>query len=393
MDCSLLVNAAICDGVEKIGDYAFLSTGLNSVSVPDSVTKLGSYCLGYNENKHLYNYSPVDNFRIYCSNGSAAAQYANNNSFAKEAPKKVINHIDLTADTDKLYFDTAKTIGSVSSVPENTGIATEGCDKGWADTLFINRYDYKIGRPIAVHFDEQISADNKYYILYIVSVREGYEFVNSCKKHLSYTPLSDIEGLTLSLNGDSATDVYFSYNNYFNELWIKVAYYNFKTNYNEGEEISGAKISGIKAKTYNGKAQTQSVTVKYGTKTLKNGTDYTVSYKNNKNAGTATMIITGKGTYKGSVKKTFKINKANNTMTVTNKKTVTANSKKATTIKAAVTVKKAQGNVTYKTDNKKVTVKNGAMTIANKVKVTVTAKGNANYNKLAKTVSVKVKVK
>ena len=314
MDCSLLVNAAICNGVEKIGDYAFLSTGLNSVSVPDSVTKLGSYCLGYNENKHLYNYSPVDNFRIYCSNGSAAAQYANNNSFAKEAPKKVINHIDLTADTDKLYFDTVKTIGSVSSVPENTGIATEGCDKGWADTLYINRYDYTLGRPIAVNFDEKISSDNKYYILYIVSVCEGYEFLNNCKKHLSYTPLSNIEGLTLSLNGDSATDVYFLYNNYFNELWIKVAYDNFKTNDSEehsgGKAVSACKVTGIKAKTYNGKAQTQSVTVKDGTKTLKNGTDYTVSYKNNKNAGTATMTITGKGGYNGTIKATFKINKA-----------------------------------------------------------------------------------
>ena len=258
-----------------------------------------------------------------------------------------------------------------------------------------------MGRPIAVNFDEKISSDNKYYILYIVSVCEGYEFLNNCKKHLSYTPLSNIEGLTLSLNGDSATDVYFSYNNYFNELWIKVAYYNFKTNYIEGEEISSAKISGIKAKTYNGKAQTQSVTVKNGAKTLKNGTDYTVSYKNNKNAGTATMIITGKGDYKGSVKKTFKINKAKNPMTVSFKKSVTANSKKATVIKAAVTPQKAQGKVTYSTNNKKVTVKNGAMTVAKglkkgktvTVKVTVTAKGNNNYNKLAKTVSIKVKVK
>ena len=46
-------------------------------------------------------------------------------------------------------------------------------------------------------------------------------------------------------------------------------------------------------------------------KTLKKGTDYTVSYKNNTNVGTATVTITGKGNYTGTVKKTFKITKAN----------------------------------------------------------------------------------
>ena len=58
---------------------------------------------------------------------------------------------------------------------------------------------------------------------------------------------------------------------------------------------------------YNGKAQTPSVTVKNGSKTLKAGTDYTVSYSNNKAVGTAKVTITGKGTYKGSVTKTFRI--------------------------------------------------------------------------------------
>lgn len=167
-------------------------------------------------------------------------------------------------------------------------------------------------------------------------------------------------------------------------------------------EMKACAVSGIKAKTYNGKAQTQSITVKDGEKTLENGKDYTVSYKNNKNAGTATITIKGVwDNYAGSVNKTFKINKAANSMKVTAKKTVTANSKKKTTIKKAVTVSKAQGKVTYKTNNKKVTVKNGTMTVAKglkkgktiSVKVTATAKGNTNYKSAKKTVTVKIKVK
>ncbi|MBQ8134655.1 MAG: type I pullulanase [Clostridia bacterium] len=58
---------------------------------------------------------------------------------------------------------------------------------------------------------------------------------------------------------------------------------------------------------YNGKAKTPSVTVKDGTKTLKKGTDYTVTYTNNKKPGKATVKITGKGNYSGTITKTFTI--------------------------------------------------------------------------------------
>ena len=61
---------------------------------------------------------------------------------------------------------------------------------------------------------------------------------------------------------------------------------------------------------YDGKAKKPGVTVKLNGKALKNGTDYTVSYSNNKNIGTATVKITGKGSYTGTITKTFKINPA-----------------------------------------------------------------------------------
>lgn len=58
---------------------------------------------------------------------------------------------------------------------------------------------------------------------------------------------------------------------------------------------------------YNGKTQTPSVTVTYKGKKL-SSKYYTVKYTNNKNIGTATVTVTGKGTYKKcSGKATFKI--------------------------------------------------------------------------------------
>lgn len=74
--------------------------------------------------------------------------------------------------------------------------------------------------------------------------------------------------------------------------------------------VTNCTVSGLTTKTYTGKAQTQSITVKYRNKTLKNGKDYTVSYQNNINAGTAYVIIKGKGSYSGTVKRSFTIKPA-----------------------------------------------------------------------------------
>ena len=66
-------------------------------------------------------------------------------------------------------------------------------------------------------------------------------------------------------------------------------------------------ISNISNKTYTGKQIRLTVTVKNGTKVLKNGTDYIVSYGTNKNTGTGYVKITGKGNYVGTVTKYFYI--------------------------------------------------------------------------------------
>ena len=80
--------------------------------------------------------------------------------------------------------------------------------------------------------------------------------------------------------------------------------YSIKNNFKK------ATVSGISTKAFTGKNITQSITVKYNGKTLKKGTDYTVSYSNNKKIGTATVKIAGKGSCTGTVTKTFKINPA-----------------------------------------------------------------------------------
>ena len=60
--------------------------------------------------------------------------------------------------------------------------------------------------------------------------------------------------------------------------------------------------------TYDGAEKKPTVTVKDGSKTLTSGTDYTVSYFDNINAGTATVTVIGRGNYTGTANKSFTIN-------------------------------------------------------------------------------------
>ena len=94
--------------------------------------------------------------------------------------------------------------------------------------------------------------------------------------------------------------------------------------------------------TYDGNEKKPTTTVVLNNKTLVNGTDYTVSYSNNKNAGTATVTITGKGNYTGSKSINFTIDKKANSLTVT-AKTLTYNKK----AQALVSVSNTQGTVYY----------------------------------------------
>ena len=74
--------------------------------------------------------------------------------------------------------------------------------------------------------------------------------------------------------------------------------------------MAGGTVSVASSVSFTGSNITPSVTVKVAGRSLTNGTDYTVSYSNNKNVGKATVKITGKDKYGGVITKTFKINPA-----------------------------------------------------------------------------------
>ena len=126
-------------------------------------------------------------------------------------------------------------------------------------------------------------------------------------------------------------------------------------------DLNDARVSGIVKKYYTGKALKQSdAIVAVKDTVLKKGTDYTVSYKNNKNIGTATVTFTGKGKYTGEIQKTFKITvKKGTTYTVDNMEYKITNA--ATNGKGTVSL---CGTTKRKADKKM-----NALTVASTVKI------------------------
>ena len=142
---------------------------------------------------------------------------------------------------------------------------------------------------------------------------------------------------------------------------------------------------------YTGKAIKPTPKVKYNGKTLKNGTDYSLSYSKNTKVGTATIKIKGKGNYTGTTYKKFTINKPSQKI-----KATTSYSKKYgdKSFHLGAKLKTGNGKITYKSSNKKI------LTVSSKGKVTIKGTGQATitiaaastskYNKVTKKVTITI---
>lgn len=138
---------------------------------------------------------------------------------------------------------------------------------------------------------------------------------------------------------------------------------------------------------FDGKSKQPTVTVKYNSTTLIRGTDYTISYSDNTNAGVATVVIRGTGNYSGTCKKTFTIAQASPTL----KFAVSSVSKKVTDSafinKLSITT---DGTIRYSSSNSSVAIVNsstGQVTIKGEGTATITASAAAGKNYKAGKVS------
>ena len=184
-------------------------------------------------------------------------------------------------------------------------------------------------------------------------------------------------------------------------------------------DIGNSHVSGYDDKPYTGSEVTVPLVLTLNGNKLEEGVDYTLSYANNVEVGTATITITGIGNCNGSFSVSFKITQAQNTLSVqSGKKKISYKKlrKKAQTISLpkVAKVSNAQGTLKYsvisakKSKSKKsfkskfkVNASTGVITIKKKklkkgtytVTCSVTASGNDQYAGITRAFTVTVKVK
>ena len=139
---------------------------------------------------------------------------------------------------------------------------------------------------------------------------------------------------------------------------------------------------------YNGRYRRPSVTIRFGDKTLKENTHFQVTCTNNKDAGTATMEITGKGYCTGTVKKYYTIKKAPRVITANDFTLPVSND--IVNIPVSVT---GEGTVSCTSSVYAVAYARGVKIVAKKPGISyirIKAAGTKNYKAASKTIKLTV---
>lgn len=328
--CTALESVTFGNGVEEIGDYAFENcTSLSKVYIPVSVKKIGAEAFGYTFGSEL---TLNKNFSMTCAKNSAAEEYAKKNGIAYDIYQVKIDELAVSGIKDKEY--TGKPVTQNIVIKNGNVVLGEGTDYtvsysantkvGTVDVTItgIGSYTGEIKKSFVIApAKQQIQKlETRFKGFFIDWAQKGsatgYEIeysTNADFKDSTVKKLTANKPDTLTISGLTAGNKYYVRVRSYTNVGEKVYYGAWSDSKNittAKYDITKSAISGISTKTYTGKNITQSVKVKYNGKTLKSGTDYTVSYSSNKNVGTATVKITGKGQYGGTVSKTFKINPA-----------------------------------------------------------------------------------
>ena len=175
-------------------------------------------------------------------------------------------------------------------------------------------YTYDCGNGYEATFTLNVVATNRVAISSATATIKTYVYTGQAIE-APMTVKAKVNGVTVTLDKSQYT---LAYSNNINAGTAKVTVTG--TGFFDGTldrtfkitkvALASAKLQYTKT-AFTGSALKPTVTVKASvngkTRTLTQGTDYTVTYKNNLNPGTATVTIKGKGNFKGTLTKTFKI--------------------------------------------------------------------------------------
>lgn len=291
--CSALSSIALPDSVTEIEKYAFFETGLRNIQLPEKLTLIGAYafcnCKNLKQVQLPSQLKELGNGAFSsCENLAQIQLPAQLNKLGTDAFRNCtsLDKIDIPAGLTQIEPDTFCNTG-LTSVTLHEGL-TKIEDGAFHDCLKLKKIRIPKsvtdigGLALGIRYNrgngaEEVIPGGFTVEGYTGSAAERYVKRMHQSENLYHVFFKDVK--FVSIGGQTAA----------------------VTN------ISKTKISALKTRAFTGKPLTQALTITYGGKKLVNGRDYTLTWKNNKNIGTASVTIKGKGKYNGSVTKKFRI--------------------------------------------------------------------------------------
>ncbi|MCI8298984.1 MAG: leucine-rich repeat domain-containing protein [Lachnospiraceae bacterium] len=290
-------NTIIPEGTKHIAHCAFFRTGIATVNFPKGVMSIGDSAF------FACNMTEVIFPEELTSIGKAA--FSQSKELAKISVPEKVTHIGLSAfelcgnlstievAEGNTVYDSRENCNAVIETESNTLIL--GCQNtiipegvtGIGERAFMGSgYLKKIDIPETVTHIES-------YAFWMCRNLKEVNIPESVKTIGEMAFKGDVDGVTIYGKTGSYAEIYAEQHN------INFSLHPLKTISSNDVSLSQTTY------TYDGTAKTPIVTVKDETAILKEGKDYTLTYRNNSNAGTATVIVTGTGNYKGTVTKNF----------------------------------------------------------------------------------------
>ena len=300
------------NGVTKIEKYAFADNdSLKNVYLPASITSIDVLaCKSYNYEKYsacdIYIDKYKDSIPCYSNWGTDGTIYWKTRDFKNTTDNTVVisdvadqtytgsliapnitvscNDVELVKNTDyTVSYSNNKNVGtatiSITGIGDYTGTITKNFNIVARDIS-----DTTIGSiPNQTYTGNSISA------LPVITYN-GATLTKGTDYTLTYSNNVNVGTGTVTITGKG----------------------NFKGTTSKTFSISAramsdTSVANISSQTYTGNVISPLPTITYNNKTLKKDTDYTLSYSDNINVGTATITITGKGNFAGTTSKTFSI--------------------------------------------------------------------------------------
>lgn len=291
--CSALSSIALPDSVTEIERNAFFETGLRNIQLPEKLTLIGGGAFCNCKNLKQVQLPPQlkelgEGAFFNCENLTQIQLPAQLNKLGTDAFRNCtsLDKIDIPAGLTQIEPDTFCNTG-LTSVTLHEGL-TKIEDGAFHDCLKLKKIRIPKsvtdigGLALGIRYNrgngaEEVIPGGFTVEGYTGSAAERYvKRMHQCE-NLYHVFFKDVK--FVSIGGQTAA----------------------VTN------IGKTKISALKTGAFTGKPLTQALTITYGGKKLVNGRDYTLTWKNNKNIGTASVTIKGKGKYNGSVTKKFRI--------------------------------------------------------------------------------------